>query len=209
MSYNDKQIQIINTAEKLFANRGYDGTSVRDIAEDAGINIAMISYYFGSKEKLMQAVFQQRTNYIAVRIESLLKDDSLSPIEKMGVLVDDYVDRVVKRQKFYKLMICEQMMEKNPMITNLLNELKVKNAELVEKLIKEGQEKGAFKENVDVMLLMNTMIGTIMQSFINKDYYKKYHKLDALSEEEYMELLKKKLSNYIKDLFKAILNHEG
>ena len=57
MEYNDKQIAIINTAEKLFALNGFDGTSVRDIAHEAGVNLAMISYYFGSKEKLMEAVF--------------------------------------------------------------------------------------------------------------------------------------------------------
>ncbi len=46
MNFSDKQIQIIIAAEKLFSNKGCDGTVVRDIAEDAGINIAMISYYF-------------------------------------------------------------------------------------------------------------------------------------------------------------------
>jgi AcrR family transcriptional regulator len=55
MEFTDKQIQIIDIAERLFAERGFDGTSVRDIADEAGINVAMISYYFGSKEKLMEA----------------------------------------------------------------------------------------------------------------------------------------------------------
>ncbi len=52
----------MNAAEKLFAVNGFDGTSVRDIAQEAGVNVAMISYYFGSKEKLMEAVFEQKTN---------------------------------------------------------------------------------------------------------------------------------------------------
>ncbi|MBF2093022.1 helix-turn-helix transcriptional regulator, partial [Flavobacterium psychrophilum] len=54
--FNDKQIEIILVAEKLFAEKGFDGTSIRDIAKTAGINIAMISYYFGSKEKLLESV---------------------------------------------------------------------------------------------------------------------------------------------------------
>ncbi|MEO6348401.1 MAG: TetR family transcriptional regulator, partial [Aquaticitalea sp.] len=57
MSLNDKQIQILEVAEKLFAEHGFDGTSVRQIAHEADINIAMISYYFGSKEKLLEALF--------------------------------------------------------------------------------------------------------------------------------------------------------
>ena len=46
MDFNDKQIEIIDIAEQLFALQGYDGTSVRDIASKANINVAMISYYF-------------------------------------------------------------------------------------------------------------------------------------------------------------------
>lgn len=48
--FNDKQIEILLVAEKLFSEHGFDGTSIRDIAKEANINIAMISYYFGSKK---------------------------------------------------------------------------------------------------------------------------------------------------------------
>ena len=53
---NDKQLQILLVAEKLFAEKGFDGTSIRNIAKEAGINIAMVSYYFGSKEKMLEAL---------------------------------------------------------------------------------------------------------------------------------------------------------
>ena len=49
--FNEKQLEILQVAEQLFAEEGFDGTSVRDIAKKANVNIAMISYYFGSKEK--------------------------------------------------------------------------------------------------------------------------------------------------------------
>ncbi len=206
MNFSDKQIQIIIAAEKLFSIKGYDGTSVRDIAEDAGINIAMISYYFGSKEKLMQAIFEIRMGNLTEKIEDLLHNDDLSPIEKLEVLIDDYIDRVDQRQQFYRLLICEQMMDKNPIITGLLNELKKKNAILVEILIKDGQKKKAFKKDVDTVLLMNTLIGVVMQSFVNKEYYKNYNNLEAMPATEFEALLKNKLSLHIKDLFKAILS---
>ena len=57
MEYNAKQMQIINVAEKLFAEKGFAATSVRDIANEADVNVSMISYYFGSKEKLAEALF--------------------------------------------------------------------------------------------------------------------------------------------------------
>jgi len=209
MGYNDKQLHIINTAEKLFANRGYDGTSVRDIAEEAGVNIAMISYYFGSKEKLIQALFEERTRDIITKIESLLKDESLTPFQKMEVLVDDYVERIMYKQQFYKVMVHEQLLEKKGVVNSLLNELKKRNAAIVEKLIKEGQEKGVFKDNIDIVLMMNTLIGTGLQTFINQDYYRYFNGLEGLSPDEYYDQLKKKLSTHIKVLFKAILSYES
>jgi AcrR family transcriptional regulator len=209
MRYNDKQLQIILTAEKLFSTRGFDGTSVRDIAQEAGVNLAMINYYFGSKEKLMQAVFEERTSDIRLRLEGLVKNQTLSPIDKVYELVDDYVNKVLQKQQFFRIMVCEQMMEKNPAIIKLLYDLKKGNAELVEELIKEGQEKGTFKKDVDVVLVMNTIIGTVLQTFINQDYYKYYHGLEEMQEEAFFDLMKKKLSNHIKVVLKATLSYEA
>jgi AcrR family transcriptional regulator len=209
MEYNNKQLQIIETAEKLFATKGYNGTSVRDIAEDAGVNLAMISYYFGSKEKLMQAIFEERTRYVIVRIENLLKDDQLSPIEKIYALVDDYVARFCEKQQFFKLMLVEQMFEKNTVVIDSLNEMKKRNGEFIEKLIKDGQKKKAFKPNIDTVLLMNTMVGTITQSFISKDYYRFYHNLQKVPDEKYIAQLRTKISTHVKEVLKAILTYEA
>lgn len=208
MGFNEKQLQIINTAEKLFSCKGFDGTTVRDIAEAAGVNVAMISYYFGSKEKLMQALFEERTSDITVRVESLLNDASLEPFQKINSLIEDYINRMFGKQQFYKLMVYEQMLEKNEMIAKLLDELKTRNGQIIEKMIKEGQKKGVFKKNVDISLMMNTMIGTGLQTVIHQDYYKNYNHLEALNVEDYHALLKKRLINHIRVLFKAILSYE-
>ena len=208
MNYSEKQIQIINTAERLFSDAGFDGTSVRDIAEEAGINIAMISYYFGSKEKLMQAIFEHRTGKITGKIEGLLKNEKLTPFDKIDVLVEDYVERVDQKLQFHRLMTCEQLMNKNSVISNLLKELKKRNTNLIEKLIKDGQDKKAFRKGIDVVMLMNTMIGTIMHTYLGQDYYMEYNKLDHLNEDERKTYLRDKVTKHIKELFKAILSYE-
>jgi AcrR family transcriptional regulator len=208
MSFNEKQLHIINIAEKLFASRGYDGTSVRDIAEEAGVNLAMISYYFGSKEKLMQALFEQRTSDLITRVEDLLQQETFTPFQKMAILVDDYVERIVSRQQFHKIMQQEQMLKKNEGINTLLREVKKNNARVIEKLVVEGQKKGAFRKDVDVVLMMNTIIGICLQTFISQDFYKFYNNLDDMPQEAFYEQLKTRLSRHIKTLLKAILVYE-
>lgn len=209
MAYNEKQIQIIETAEKLFAAKGYDATSVRDIAEEAKINVAMISYYFGSKEKLMQALFEHRTGDIVMRVESLLKDESLTPFEKVSMLIDEYLERAIGRHEFYKILFYEQMIAKSNALIDLINEIKKRNTSYIEILIKDGQQKKAFKNDVDVVLMLNTMSGTVMQMMVNKRYYREVNNLQSLPEEEFEKLFREKLSNHIKNLFKAILTYEA
>ncbi|HYA85787.1 MAG TPA: TetR/AcrR family transcriptional regulator [Nitrospirota bacterium] len=51
--------RILSTATRLFANQGYDGTSTKNICEEAGVNIAAIHYHFGSKENLYHKIIDQ------------------------------------------------------------------------------------------------------------------------------------------------------
>ena len=58
--FSEKQIHILEVAEELIAQKGFEGTSVREICTKAQVNVAMISYYFGSKEKMMGSLYQLR-----------------------------------------------------------------------------------------------------------------------------------------------------
>lgn len=205
----DKQLQLLEVAERLFSKKGFDGTSVRDIAEEAGVNTAMISYYFGSKEKLMEAIFELRAITVRAKIENLLKDDSISPLDKMYVLIDDYVERFFQRQQFHKIMICEQVINKNPSIINMVYKLKAGTTATINELIKDGQKKGVFKKNIDVILLMNTMMGTLTQMLISQQFYRDFNNLNAGTEIEFQKSFKKKLNAHIKTLFKALLTYEA
>jgi len=207
--FNEKQLQIIDTAERLFARKGFDGTSVRDIAEEAGINVAMISYYFGSKEKLMEAIFEVKIGRTQMRVEELLKEEHMAPIQKINILIEEHIERVIKSQQFYRIMICEQVSNTNPAIMDKIKKLKLRNAELISELIKEGQKKGVFKRKVDVVLMLNTMIGTVWQAIISKEHYREFIHGEVLTDEEYEIQLKKRLNVHIKTLFKAILTNEA
>ena len=208
MEFNEKQVQIIETAERLFADRGFDGTSVRDIAEEAGINIAMISYYFGSKEKLMEAIFELRVGSLQSRVESLIKDGNLTPLEKVNMLIDEHIDRVLQKQFFYRIMVAVQLTNKNPQIIKAANKIKIRNAEVVSELIKEGQKKGVFKKKIDVILMLNTLVGTVSQSMMSKEYYREFNNQQDITDEEFHTVLKRRLSIHIKSLFKALLTNE-
>lgn len=208
MELSEKKVHIMEAAEKLFADRGFSGTSVRDIAEAAGVNLAMISYYFGSKEKLMEAMFEHRGQHFRIQLQSILQNSNMTPMQKMEKLIEDYVDRIFQKQCFHRVMVREQMVNNNGPIAQQIHQLKQTNYSLIKQLIQEGQKKGDFKKNIDIQFLMMTLIGTTSQLVTTQHYYRELNNLQALSTEEFEKHLKKKLNAYLKNLFKAILTYE-
>jgi AcrR family transcriptional regulator len=66
--------RILGAAEVLFARRGFDGASLRQLTTAAGVNLAAVNYHFGSKEKLVEQVFRRRLDALnARRLEALAK----------------------------------------------------------------------------------------------------------------------------------------
>ncbi len=208
MNITDKHIHILDKAEELFAGNGYEGTTVREIAQAAGVNVAMINYYFGSKEKLMQMLFQERMGGIKLRIEAVVSSRDISPFQKFDILIDQYVERVFSRQSFYKVMFTEQVLQKNPGVLEAIGNYKREFMSLIEEVIAEGCRQDLFKSGVDIMILLNTMTGTVMQVLINEKYYRDYHHYNGLTDEAFEATIKSNLSKHLKLLFKAILAYE-
>ena len=59
--------RILGAAEMLFAQRGFDGASLRQLTTAAGVNLAAVNYHFGSKEKLIERVFRRRLDALNTR----------------------------------------------------------------------------------------------------------------------------------------------
>jgi AcrR family transcriptional regulator len=209
MDFNDKQIKIMEAAEELFAEKGFSGTSVRDISDAADINVAMISYYFGSKEKMLESLFQYRSESTNLKLESMFNNISLSPMEKVNQMIEYYIDKFFNQQCFHKIMQREQVASHRHVISGMIQEYKKRNQALVKLLIAEGQKSGDFVKQVDIPLLMATLVGTVSNIVTTQHLYKEINNLQAMPDEQFQKLLRKKLSMHIKFLFKAILTYEA
>jgi AcrR family transcriptional regulator len=67
----DRRLAILLAAEKLFATHGFHGVSIRDIAQEAGVPLALVGYYYGAKHELYHAIFQSWQGSIDQRRERL------------------------------------------------------------------------------------------------------------------------------------------
>lgn len=85
--------KILQAARKVFINKGMDGARMQEIADEAGINKALLHYYFRSKDKLFEAVFSEIFAGFFGKVGSVLFSNE--PIqEKIILFVDTYIDTI-------------------------------------------------------------------------------------------------------------------
>ena len=204
--FNDKQNEILLVAEKLFSEHGFDGTSVRDIAKEANINIAMISYYFGSKEKLLEALIINRISDLRLEMENLFKEN-LTPFEKIDKLIELYITRINKNCRMYQIIHFEITSKKRDINYESFNEVKKYNLQALMKIIEEGQEKGLFAKNINVALIPPTIMGTYFHFQMNKPFYNDIFNLKT--EEDFDNYIFNHLIKHIQRTIKALLVYEN
>jgi AcrR family transcriptional regulator len=205
MEWSEKQLQILDVAEELFASKGFEGTSVRDIAQKAEVNVAMISYYFRSKEKLLQNLILNRNERTSMVLEGLSHNKQMDPWEKMDRVVDYYVDKLLDNRNFHTIMSRQMSLTQDKEITDLLISVKKRNSAMISDIIKEGQQKKIFR-NVNVGLTIGTVMGTISQVSMSRPFYCSLMKLDPEDDEIYFKKIRSKLKKHLKSLLRAHLS---
>lgn len=203
--FNEKQIEILEVAEQLFAEKGFDGTSVRDIAKSGTINVAMVSYYFGSKEKLLEALVVHRISDMRLQLESLYQEN-ISPIQKMEKLVELYIHRINKNRCIYQILYFELSSNKRALDFEEFTKLKTNNLKLMQSIVSEGQAAGLFQSDVNVTLLPTTIIGSFLHFQMNKSYYQEL--LDLKNDAAFEHYVLNDLTIHIQKTIKALLLHE-
>ena len=203
---NDKKIQILEVAEKLFSEKGFEGTSIRDISKHAKINIAMVSYYFGSKERLLEALILYKTSDLKLQLENLLQEN-LEPIEKVNKLIEIYINRISCNKGIFRVLHFELNSEKRERSMIAFTELKKGNLKSVETIIAQGQAKGVFRKDIIIPLLTPTIIGTFFHFHMNKSFFVEL--LNLKTEEMYNNYIKTSLTKHIQQTIKALLVYEN
>jgi AcrR family transcriptional regulator len=205
-TFTDKQIQILEVAELLFAEKGFDGTSIRNIAKEAKINIAMVSYYFGSKERLLESLIFYRTSDLKNQLENLLHED-LEPIEKINKLIELYINRINSNRGIYRILHFEFTAKKRDQNLLAFSELKKGNLKSLEAIIQEGQNKGVFRKDVIIPLITPTILGTFFHFHMNKPFFENL--LNLKTEDLYNNYVKTNLTKHIQQTIKALLIYEN
>jgi AcrR family transcriptional regulator len=163
----DKKEHIINVAIELFAEKGFEGTSIRELAIRADVNIAMVNYYFGSKDKLFEALIEYKASYMRERLEEIVNDKDKSDIEKIDAVIETYVNRILSQHNYHRLIHQELMLQQREFVHSGIIKLFSINLQIIKSIIEDGMEKKIFKR-VDPELTVASLTGTINQVMLSK-----------------------------------------
>jgi TetR/AcrR family transcriptional regulator len=147
---------IINAARIVFQKNGFRDATMRDIANEADINMAMLHYYFRSKDNLFSIIFMEAFRSQYEKIEKIVLNDKLDIFEKIRIIIDEYVTFFDVNPKIPQFIVREairnperigEMMKRNinPLVT----------FKLFSKQLEECSEKGIIREISAFALLLN------------------------------------------------------
>ena len=156
---------IFDAAQKVFVLKGFDGARMHEIAEEAGINKALLHYYYRTKEKLFRAIFERVLGYVIPKVLAFVETDG--PIfSKIEFFVNTYIDLLIKNPYIPNFIISE--LNRNPdNIADMLGDLMVKNDAFKKFTIMINQEmdKGTIRSISPEQLIVN-MISLCIFPFV-------------------------------------------
>ena len=109
----DTRAALLEAGFRVFARKGFDGASVRDITSEAGANLGAITYHFGSKRELYSAVLESRLTPLVDRIGAAAEGPG-SPMERLCTVIDAFFDHLAEHQELPRLMLQEVSAGKQP-----------------------------------------------------------------------------------------------
>lgn len=115
----DRREAILLAAEKLFAQRGYHAVSIRQIADEAGVPLALVGYYFGQKHELFAAIFAHWSPTIGERLAGLQAAVDAGGRDLLRHIVEAFVGPVLRLRaspegEFYALLVARELAYASP-----------------------------------------------------------------------------------------------
>lgn len=133
LSTEDK---ILLAASKVFTEKGFSGTRTRDIAEEAGINLALLNYYFRTKEKLFEQVMKVKILLLFGQIIPIVTNEKTILEEKIDLASVKYFE-ILSKNPNLPIFILSEIQKKTSDIKSILPFEKVLNNSFIIKQIKE------------------------------------------------------------------------
>lgn len=178
--------QILKAAKKIFQEQGFAGARMQEIADEAGINKSMLHYYFRSKDKLFQKVFQESVRQFFPVVFKVL-DSDLALVPKIEKLVETYYD-IFREHPHLPRFVIHEMNQHPNRFKEFMNgagiEMPVKFIKQIRAEIEAGEMKPIQPQEFIINTIALCVFPVIAQPMIEMVF--------QMDDEQYHQFLKKR-----------------
>jgi len=155
---------LISAAAERFAAQGFDGTRLREIAEDAGMTPAMVAYYFKDKSGLLEAVVREALGTLRQVIDQSVED--YQPGAFVAGLIRRYMAALAGAPWIPQVLIREVISRDSPLRTLFVEEFASQAVAIVPGRVLEEINQGQLRDDLDPRYLILSMVGMCLFPFI-------------------------------------------
>ncbi len=186
--------EILKAAKRIFQRKGMIGARMQEIADEAGINKAMLHYYYRSKQILFEAVFKRAFSLLAPQLNEVMNSDD-SICEKIKNFTNNYISFVIKHPYLPNFII--QELNRNPeFVKNLMSEKHFPTIEKFRNQVNTKVAEGVIRPIKAEQLFINIMALNIFP-FIAAPLLKGFVNVDDSQYKHLMEERKTEVADFI------------
>ncbi|HZX62447.1 MAG TPA: helix-turn-helix domain-containing protein [Bacteroidales bacterium] len=187
------EVRILEAAKKVFHRKGFEGTRMQEIADEAGINKSLLHYYFRTKENLFDAVFKAAFREIFTKLFTTV--DSNDPLEKkLKNLINEYIGFLQKNSYLPGFILAE--LNQNPdKIIEVFKSAPVSPSMLIEKMKKSVNDEKL--EKTDVRELFINILALCIFPIIARPMLQHIFEFSDEEFDQFIEKRKKELPVFI------------
>lgn len=192
--------KIKEAARRVFHKKGFAAARTRDIAEEAGINLALLNYYFRSKEKLFQIIMLESMQKFLRSLIEAFNDEETSLDQKLEVVVSKYIDLLVVEPDFPLFVLSELRNNPEEFATKLDVKDMIFHSTFMKQLVQHLK-----KEKIDIHPLhyVVNIMGMTIFPFVASPLFKVVGGMDQKMFLAMMEQRRKLVPMWIKAVLKA------
>jgi len=187
--------QIIAAAKKIFSIKGLAGARMQDIADEAGINKAMLHYYYRSKEKLFEMVFNEALDRLLQRLSNAINTNLPLP-EKIREIVRSYIEGLMENPQVPLFVLNELQQQPELLIKQFRSKPSFPNIQHFLEQIAVAGEKGVIKKVSPIQLMLN-ILSMCVFPFVAKPLVKGVIGLDEVQFKLLVEERKQFVADFI------------
>ena len=187
--------QIIAAAKEIFSAKGLAGARMQDIADEAGINKAMLHYYYRSKEKLFEIVFTEALDKLMHRMSNVINANLPLP-EKIREIVKNYIEGLTENPHLPLFVLNELQQQPELLVKQFKTKPNFPNIQQFLMEIAVAGEKGIIKKISPIQLMLN-LLSMCVFPFVAKPLLKGVTGIDEVQFKLLIEERKQFVADFI------------